>query len=392
MWLETLQLLLSLLSHLPAATNDLDPPRPRMPPAFMSSVVAATPAFGGIGRIEVDGHNKRMNQTINSAWFSGYWLNTTSILLADSGYNIINGRCAELNGSVFSDPFGWLALSKFCGTVTLPPQFHSRTCNWWNFSLPSANISIALCMEQNDTIPVLTTLAVGGVGEWVYFEQDFVGTPPPAADFIVPQSCFEKEPLCAGGGVVDLDAFIFHPQNQFDLINEDVADLLGDTVFFICVDANNTAFDHYAWVSRYTLQVWSGWGEYALCNRPSPNHTGICVGKEIFSVGREAAYGIGEKCGQCTDNSNTGNWYSLPTAGLCSSPSQVLGPDPTKGQCSWRVLKRLKTIDGVCVLKTNGMYDSCVKNFDYPFTRSRAILLQSFESDDPSQGGCPPIA
>lgn len=35
---------------------------------------------------------------------------------------------------------------------------------------------------------------------------------------------------------------------------QDVADLLGDTVF-ICADSNHTSLDHYEWVSRYTLQV-----------------------------------------------------------------------------------------------------------------------------------------
>jgi len=362
-----------------------------MPSAFMSSIVAATPSFGGFGTIEFDTPNRRLNQTINSPWFGGYWLNTSAILLADSGHNIINGRCAEINGSVFADPFVWLAVAKYEGTVTLGPQYDSRTCSWWNFSVPAANISLALCMEKNDTIPVLWTIEVSEMVELVYFNRDFVATTPPAADFVLPKGCFQKEPLCDGGAVVELDAFVFHPKNQFDLINEDVADLLGDTVF-ICVDANNTALDHYAWVSRYTLQVWSGWGEYALCNRPSPNQTGVCVGKETFSVGREAAYGIMPECGQCTNNSQVGNWYSLPTAGLCSSDTQPLGPDPTKGQCSWRVVKKIKTIDGVCLLKTNGMLNACSKNFDYPFAESRAILLQSFESDDPSQGGCPPIA
>jgi hypothetical protein len=395
MWLETIQVLLPFLSHLVGEHinkhGDNFASRPRVAPQFVSSISVNTPSFQGAGRFEFDLPNQRLNQTINSPWFGGYSLNTSAILLNTSAHNFINGRCAEINGTVFGDPFGWLVLAKFSGTVTLGPEYHSRTCNFWNFSVPTENVSLALCLESNDTIPVLWTIEEQGLLEFLYFYQDFSPIQPPAEDFILPKNCFEKAPLCAGGAVVEVDSFVFHPQNQFDLINEDVADLLGDTVF-ICVDFNNTGFDHYAWVSRYTLQMWSGWGEYALCNRPSPNETGVCVGKETFSVGREAAYGIKDQCGQCTNNDDVGNWYSLPTAGLCNSDSQPLGPDASKGQCSWRVLKRLKTIDGVCLLKTNGMASSCSQEFDYPFAQSRAILLQSFESDDPSQGGCPPIA
>jgi len=316
-------------------------------------------------------------------------LNTSAVILADSTNTFSNGRCASDNTSAFTDPFAWLAVATFGGTVTLAPQFHSRTCNWWNFSV--ANVTLAMCMQKNDTVPVLYAVDQAGLLEWIYFGEDFAATQPPAEDFDLPRTCFEKAPLCDGGAVVELDAFVFHPQNQFDLINEDVADILGDTVF-ICVDANNTQLDHYAWISRYTLQVWSGWGEYAQCNRPQPNETGICIGKEVFSVGVEAPYGIKDKCGQCTKNDDVGNWYSLPTAGLCSSATQQLGPDPTRGHCSWRVLKRLKTIDGLCLLKTNGMLTACQNEFNYPFAHPSAILLQSFESDDPSQGGCPPIA
>ena len=104
-------------------------------------------------------------------------------------------------------------------------------------------------------------------------------------------------------------------ENQFDIYNEDVADLAGDTeficadavsghasqgsllgaawcldfVFVLCRDFSVVPLasllvlshkyalsswlmmffcqDGYQWVSRYNLQVWSGWGDYAECNR-----------------------------------------------------------------------------------------------------------------------------
>jgi len=216
---------------------------------------------------------------------------------------------------------------------------------------------------------------------------------PAASLFVPPANCLVPDPLCDGGESVLLDAFIFHPAHKFDLFNENVADLLGDTVF-ICADSisNHSSVDQFEWVSRYTLQVWSGWGQYAECNRPNPNATGTCIGTETFSVGRESAYGVKEKCGQCTNNSDTGSWYSLPTLGQCNSTTQPLGPNATLGHCSWRMLEKKKTIDGKCLLTTNNMLGVCIKERNYPFAQSSAILLQSFESSDPSKGGCAAIA
>lgn len=384
-WKTALELLLPFLAKLSPSTST-----PQMPPQFITSITLYAGEISGNGGFVMDVPNKRYIQEIDTPWL-GYMLNNTELVLPTKDFNFINGRCVQVNGSFFHDPFSWVRYTKFAGAATLGPEFHSRTCNWWNLSEPALNVSVALCMEKNDTIPVLAAANTGGSTELIYFQQDFRVVVPPASDFDIPTGCVEKAPQCPGGAVVELDAFIFHPQYEFDLYNEDVADLLGDTVF-ICADANNSQFDHYAWVSRYTLQVWSGWGEYALCNRPGVNKTGNCLGKETYAVGREASYGITPENGRCANNSAVGTWYSLPTAGMCNSTSQQIGPDPTKGHCSWRTLKRIKTIDGDCLLKTNGMFDACNQHYAYPFARPLAILQQSFASDDPSQGGCPPIA
>jgi hypothetical protein len=56
--------------------------------------------------------------------------------------------------------------------------------------------------------------------------------------------------------------------------------------------------------------------------------------------------------GQCSadDNVDIGNWYSLPTLGKCTNPSDVIGVD-----CHWRVKKRVKTVQIDCVFKEQGM-------------------------------------
>lgn len=196
--------------------------------------------------------------------------------------------------------------------------------------------------------------------------------------------------MCAAW--VQFDAYIFHPANVFDIYNEDVADLIGDTAF-ICADnlANHTSADAYQWVSRYSLQVWTGWGDYAECNRPSPSEEGVCISKEKYLVGREASFGLKPHAGQCVDNSDVGVWLSLPEAGMCQNESQVIGPEGT-GDCSWRIVQKLKTINGTCLLKQQGMLESCSKETDFPFAKTTAILASAFNSSDPSQGGCPDIS
>jgi hypothetical protein len=262
----------------------------------------------------------------------------------------------------------------------------------WGY-VTTSHVNLSLCTQGNTPVLLIIIQHDSTQSFSIYFERDFFPGTPAASLFIAPPNCYGPDPLCDGGEVVELDAFIFHPAHKFDLFNENVADLLGDTVF-ICADSisNHSTIDQFQWVSRYTLQMWSAWGQYAECNRPTPNETGTCLGTELFAVGRESAYGVKEKCGQCTNNTDTGSWFSLMVGGMCNTTTQQLGPNATLGQCTWRMLEKKKTIDGKCLLTTNDMLGVCIKERSYPFAQSSAILLQSFESSDPSKGGCPAIA
>ena len=137
--------------------------------------------------------------------------------------------------------------------------------------------------------------------------------------------------------------------------------------------------------------MWSGWGDYAECNRPSPHEEGQCISFEKYAVGREASFALKKKGGQCVDNSDLGVWLSLPEEGMCQNATQQLGPEGD-GHCSWRALKKLKTINGTCLLNDRGMLDSCNREFDFPFPKTQAILASAFDSSDPAQGGCPDVS
>lgn len=61
-----------------------------------------------------------------------------------------------------------------------------------------------------------------------------------------------------------------------------------------------------------------------ICNGYPP----LCFGLNDQYVGREASFGAKPEIGgQCTDNSDTGSWFSLPIAGQCTR--YVPGPRPT---------------------------------------------------------------
>eukprot|EP00750_Incisomonas_marina_P001114 INCI10926.1.p1 GENE.INCI10926.1~~INCI10926.1.p1 ORF type:complete len:340 (-),score=43.79 INCI10926.1:815-1834(-) len=257
------------------------------------------------------------------------------------------------------------------------------------------NISLAVCVDaETNRLPLLYNVSTVGYSASSTYGPDIHEnlTQSDLARLAIPEPCFDSPAVCAGGEVQEFDAYIFHPAHVFDIYNEDVADLLGDTAF-ICADslANHTSADDYQWVSRYSLQVWSGWGDYAECNRPSPSEEGVCISKEKYLVGREASFGLKPHAGQCADNSDVGVWLSLPEAGMCQNESQVMGPEGS-GNCSWRIVKKLKTINGTCLLQQQGMLESCSTETDFPFAKTTAILATAFNSSDPSQGGCPDIS
>ena len=93
------------------------------------------------------------------------------------------------------------------------------------------------------------------------------------------------------------------------------------------------------------------------------------------------------KGGQCADNSDVGNWYSLPAAGVCPADQ----PLSLANNCTWRIKERVKTIDGDCVLKEHNMVASCLAERHVPFTKTAAIFEKAFKFDEKSKGGCPNI-
>ena len=100
-------------------------------------------------------------------------------------------------------------------------------------------------------------------------------------------------------------------------------------------------------------------------------------------MGREAAFGLSlDANGQCTNNSATGSWFSLPQLGECASPFDVVGRD-----CTWRADKLIKTINASCLLTTQHFLSFCDSSM--PLTAAADALTVAFASDVLADGGCP---
>lgn len=241
--------------------------------------------------------------------------------------------------------------------------------------------ALEICLDASSR-PV--QLELGGKQTWRFDPDGFVPGLAPEHKFTKGPYCDKPEPPCPNGAVQTIDAVLFHPRGKYNLAGQDVGDLLGDT-FFLCATGSSASSGgkQYSVVSRWTLRVWSGFGEYSLCNGYPP----VCMGEETFLVGREAATGWKDRCGQCADNSkDVGSWFSLSAAGECLDEQE-----PDGKSCSWKAVEKVKTVDVKCPAFAH-MFETCEAESSLPLTASAKVLTQIFASDEPANGGCPPVA
>ena len=148
-------------------------------------------------------------------------------------------------------------------------------------------------------------------------------TPDDISKLTVPKACFEPPTICDGGEEIETEVYIFHPvrwspnpttfEAHYCSVVIFVLWCVGKPIWFVqrrrswfawrygfhlfwcsvrshrrryvcstspvcapCVQRrwhlvwfcpSSINVDAYQWVSKYKLQVWSGWGDYAECNR-----------------------------------------------------------------------------------------------------------------------------
>uniref|UniRef100_A0A7S0IHY3 Uncharacterized protein n=1 Tax=Calcidiscus leptoporus TaxID=127549 RepID=A0A7S0IHY3_9EUKA len=223
------------------------------------------------------------------------------------------------------------------------------------------------------------------------FTQAEVGLP--AAVWDIPRAgCLERVPPCASTGAMRrFDVYIAHPRRFVELGDQDSADARGD-VAFLCPDLTSAenSTNGYDTVSHWVVEMNAAWGQYRQCN----GYPGLCVGLETFFVGRQVPFGDEELplSGQCSPHTIRGSWFSHPAGGQCKESSNE--------RCSWRPVRRAKSISIDCLARQQGLVAACRKDLkehgdmrlkQWIYNRSLPIFERAFMSDGAAQGGCPPL-
>ena len=115
------------------------------------------------------------------------------------------------------------------------------------------------------------------------------------------------------------------------------------------------------------------------------------IGAENHYVGREASMMMGfPHHGQCSPSNLTlvGTWWSLSSGGQCTGNAV---PSGSPDGCTWRIVERVKTIDGTCLFKDLAYKQQCMADHLPPWTSATATFSKAFSANN-SGGGCDPIA
>lgn len=307
-----------------------------------------------------------------------------------------NGMASDGPADDFSDIFAFMPSTRDCGETS----YKSAPVRIWCFRTEKDDVkhSVAVLIDAGG-LPVLidqNTTTSSGKNQYIryWFHEFQPGAVDPEFWSKFNQTAFLHPPTCPAVSQEDSSSFlpalmtttmfIFHPADNFDIAGQDLASELGDTVF-VCnaVLDSPHAPDNYSWLTKWEVEHVPVWGQYQNCDGYPPH----CSSREHFYVGHEAAYYIGSPAvleRQCRPNPLMGEWYSLPVGGECKD-----GEVPGR-TCSWRKVRRVKTIEGACLLR-HEFRTACQAGARAPFPAARAKFQAAFFSDKEAEGGCPPL-
>jgi len=318
------------------------------------------------------------------------WFNSTVFSIDNSTFFKINDNRYLAGGNApFDDLFSWVPAAEYGGQITHAGQQVERwTFNAQNPKMPSSfellvrDSGVPVRLAQNITVPNAVynvtyefSNFLPGLGEIERVWDTFNKT-----EYISPMVC----PAASPPALTNVTMWIFHAKHVMDIDGQDVGDEAGDVVF-VCQDviANQSlGTDHgYEWLTQWEIELVPRWGQYQNCNGHPPQ----CIGQENFWVGREHAEYMGlpafeRQCG--ASNELTGMWFSLPIGGQCME-----GARPGDGSCTWRIARRVKTIEGKCLFEGQGFKQACVAEQRSPFPTATQLFKKAFASEDPSKGG-----
>ena len=134
------------------------------------------------------------------------------------------------------------------------------------------------------------------------------------------------------------------------LDNSNGGDILG-TAAKLC-----TSMNQYNYISYHEIQANNTWGRYGVCS-----YNSYCTGGNDFTVGRAASLKVKEMEGQCDDNTDVGNWYSLTYGARCFESDEI-----GTNNCAWKELSHNTTITMDCLI-LQGFEEACNMYPDLPF-------------------------
>lgn len=279
------------------------------------------------------------------------YLNSMNMKMVD------NGIC-RLYPEQFNDIFSFLDEATYQGDVVQGNQ----TLQVYYFTEKTNNGNATFVAALDGDIPVQLNITVNSPGTVLEEDLTFTNFEPvdiPESIFETPSACDGDGEVCEGSGVELLDFITYSPEISAPLDNTNGGDLLG---------AAGTLCDYmyqYSYVSLYQLQVNNSWGQYGVC------YQGFCNGANSYTVGRAATSKVKDMEGQCADNSDVGNWYSLTSGARCSD-YQEIGDD----NCAWKELYLNTTITMDC-LKEQGFENSCSLYPYLPYTNPSNALKEA---------------
>eukprot|EP00630_Chrysocystis_fragilis_P000470 CAMPEP_0197389940 /NCGR_PEP_ID=MMETSP1165-20131217/2061_1 /TAXON_ID=284809 /ORGANISM="Chrysocystis fragilis, Strain CCMP3189" /LENGTH=420 /DNA_ID=CAMNT_0042915393 /DNA_START=61 /DNA_END=1323 /DNA_ORIENTATION=- len=317
------------------------------------------------------------------------WFNFSIVKTASREFELVTGLCYPIEGDAvalqtrtghvqttyYYNLFALLPSAAFAGSC-------GDDCELWTASSGSTTFSYAL---DDRGVPLGVNITTPPTTEAYVFVTFEAGADETVADF--DETACDHPPLCNVTVEPGVDSiYVFHPADNFEIQDQDVANILGDA-FFVCEDlleGRSSFADHdYQWITRWNLTHNQTYGQYRNCNGYDPP---TCLGTNTFFVGREAALGLGyPSAGQCEENAETGVWYSLPSGGECLN-----GTQPTPNTCTWAA-ERIKTINSSCLFETHDFLALCQQDARVPFTTAAEAFRAAFDYDDPAQGGCPEL-
>lgn len=331
--------------------------------AYLKKYVMST-----AGRIPKFGPNASLN---SSSLASGSGINATT-------YSVTNGQCMHMSGAYaqggFTGLFGWLKMANKTGEDTV----EGKTCDKWSYKLPPPNDKYALtaCLHGDEPLYFMRATTV------MYFE-DFHRYADPN-QFQVPSACAKTPQPCGSNRIEKKTIYVAHPDANYNISGQDIADAKGDAVF-LCTDKMMWTIGDYKLLSAFELSVLDAYSQYT--NFPPPGNRGF--GGDGYHVGRETPIGLGRHGGQCEDDADLwkslGVWYSLPRGGQCINDEYQLGVN-----CTWRIERRVNTITMDCLFHQQAFLEKCNKTAA-PFDDVTEALLKSLASEDIAKGGCPSV-